>query len=87
MSAVSIFNDVIGYVMCGPSCSHCAVAFRIGRLTIAWSNFDQAFRLTSHEDARLSPANQDRRQLRQLRTPAADVIAVRVAVNRERECL
>jgi len=29
---VSIFNDVIGPVMCGPSSSHCAAALRIGRL-------------------------------------------------------
>jgi L-serine dehydratase len=32
MSAVSIFNDVIGPVMRGPSSSHCAAALRIGRL-------------------------------------------------------
>ncbi len=31
-SAVSIFNDVIGPVMRGPSSSHCAAALRIGRL-------------------------------------------------------
>jgi len=30
--AVSIFNDVIGPVMRGPSSSHCAAALRIGRL-------------------------------------------------------
>src|SRR5512133_2848234 len=29
---VSIFNDVIGPVMRGPSSSHCAAALRIGRL-------------------------------------------------------
>lgn len=29
---VSIFNDVIGPVMRGPSSSHCAAAVRIGRL-------------------------------------------------------
>ena len=29
----SIFNDVIGPVMRGPSSSHCAAALRIGRLT------------------------------------------------------
>ena len=28
---VSIFNDVIGSAMRGPSSSHCAVALRIGR--------------------------------------------------------
>lgn len=32
MSAISIFNDVIGPVMRGPSSSHCAAALRIGRL-------------------------------------------------------
>ncbi|MBK8094524.1 MAG: L-serine ammonia-lyase, iron-sulfur-dependent, subunit alpha [Verrucomicrobiaceae bacterium] len=32
MSFVSIFNDVIGPVMRGPSSSHCAAALRIGRL-------------------------------------------------------
>lgn len=31
-SPVSIFNDVIGPVMRGPSSSHCAAALRIGRL-------------------------------------------------------
>ncbi|HIG28190.1 MAG TPA: serine dehydratase [Verrucomicrobiales bacterium] len=30
---VSIFNDVVGPVMRGPSSSHCAAALRIGRLT------------------------------------------------------
>ncbi|GAG39036.1 unnamed protein product, partial [marine sediment metagenome] len=29
---ISIFNDVIGPVMRGPSSSHCAAALRIGRL-------------------------------------------------------
>lgn len=32
MNEVSIFNDVIGPVMRGPSSSHCAAALRIGRL-------------------------------------------------------
>lgn len=32
MSGISIFNDVIGPVMRGPSSSHCAAALRIGRL-------------------------------------------------------
>ena len=32
MAQVSIFNDVIGPVMRGPSSSHCAAALRIGRL-------------------------------------------------------
>jgi L-serine dehydratase len=32
LSPVSIFNDVIGPVMRGPSSSHCAAALRIGRL-------------------------------------------------------
>ena len=32
MALVSIFNDVIGPVMRGPSSSHCAAALRIGRL-------------------------------------------------------
>jgi L-serine dehydratase len=32
MTAISIFNDVIGPVMRGPSSSHCAAALRIGRL-------------------------------------------------------
>ncbi len=32
MPAISIFNDVIGPVMRGPSSSHCAAALRIGRL-------------------------------------------------------
>ncbi|MFW6375754.1 MAG: L-serine ammonia-lyase, iron-sulfur-dependent, subunit alpha [Thermoplasmatota archaeon] len=34
----SIFNDVIGPVMRGPSSSHCAAAFRIGK--IAWEIMD-----------------------------------------------
>ena len=29
---VSIFNDVVGPVMRGPSSSHCAAALRIGRI-------------------------------------------------------
>ncbi len=32
MSQISIFNDVIGPVMRGPSSSHCAAALRIGRI-------------------------------------------------------
>src|SRR3954452_20736181 len=32
MNTVSIFNDVIGPVMRGPSSSHCEAALRIGRL-------------------------------------------------------
>lgn len=32
--AVSIFNDVVGPVMRGPSSSHCAAALRIGRLAL-----------------------------------------------------
>jgi len=32
MPDTSIFNDVIGPVMRGPSSSHCAAALRIGRL-------------------------------------------------------
>jgi L-serine dehydratase len=32
MNCPSIFNDVIGPVMRGPSSSHCAAALRIGRL-------------------------------------------------------
>ena len=32
MNPVSLFNDVIGPVMRGPSSSHCAAALRIGRL-------------------------------------------------------
>ena len=32
MPLVSIFNDVIGPVMRGPSSSHCAAALRIGRI-------------------------------------------------------
>src|SRR5512135_655035 len=39
---VSIFNDVIGPVMRGPSSSHCAAALRIGRL--ARDLMDGAFR-------------------------------------------
>lgn len=35
MTPVSIFNDVIGPVMRGPSSSHCAAALRIGRLARA----------------------------------------------------
>jgi L-serine dehydratase len=31
---VSIFNDVIGPVMRGPSSSHCAAALRIGRMAL-----------------------------------------------------
>ncbi len=59
MSAVSIFNDVIGPVMRGPSSSHCAAALRIGRLardlmegdiTDVLVEFDRAGSLpTTHE--------------------------------------
>lgn len=59
MSAVSIFNDVIGPVMRGPSSSHCAAALRIGRLardlmdgdiTEVLVEFDRAGSLpTTHE--------------------------------------
>lgn len=40
---VSIFNDVIGPVMRGPSSSHCAAALRIGRLArdLMGSDFDE----------------------------------------------
>lgn len=40
---VSIFNDVIGPVMRGPSSSHCAAALRIGRLArdLAGGEFDE----------------------------------------------
>lgn len=40
---VSIFNDVIGPVMRGPSSSHCAAALRIGRLArdLAGGQFDE----------------------------------------------
>ena len=39
---VSIFNDVIGPVMRGPSSSHCAAALRIGRLArdLMYADFD-----------------------------------------------
>ncbi len=40
MNAVSIFNDVIGPVMRGPSSSHCAAALRIGRLARDLMNGD-----------------------------------------------
>ncbi|BCS32965.1 serine dehydratase [Luteitalea sp. TBR-22] len=59
MNAVSIFNDVIGPVMRGPSSSHCAAALRIGRLardlmegeiTDVLVEFDRAGSLpTTHE--------------------------------------
>lgn len=59
MTAVSIFNDVIGPVMRGPSSSHCAAALRIGRLarelmdcelTEVLVEFDRAGSLpTTHE--------------------------------------
>ncbi|MFZ2281531.1 MAG: hypothetical protein WAW39_27280, partial [Prosthecobacter sp.] len=59
MRAVSIFNDVIGPVMRGPSSSHCAAALRIGRLardlmeeniTDVLVEFDRAGSLpTTHE--------------------------------------
>lgn len=59
MSTVSIFNDVIGPVMRGPSSSHCAAALRIGRLardlmdgriTRVLVEFDRAGSLpTTHE--------------------------------------
>ena len=41
---VSIFNDVIGPVMRGPSSSHCAAALRIGRLArdLMGGQFDHA---------------------------------------------
>ncbi|SEG42706.1 hypothetical protein [Algoriphagus boritolerans] len=32
MNYLSIFNDVIGPVMRGPSSSHCAASLRIGRI-------------------------------------------------------
>jgi L-serine dehydratase len=40
MAAISIFNDVIGPVMRGPSSSHCAAALRIGRLARDLMNGD-----------------------------------------------
>lgn len=59
MAHVSIFNDVIGPVMRGPSSSHCAAALRIGRLardlmdgelTEVLVEFDRAGSLpTTHE--------------------------------------
>lgn len=59
MNSVSIFNDVIGPVMRGPSSSHCAAALRIGRLardlmdgeiTDVLVEFDRAGSLpTTHE--------------------------------------
>lgn len=59
MNCVSIFNDVIGPVMRGPSSSHCAAALRIGRLardlmegqiTDVLVEFDRAGSLpTTHE--------------------------------------
>jgi L-serine dehydratase len=59
MTPVSIFNDVIGPVMRGPSSSHCAAALRIGRLardlmdgeiTEVLVEFDRAGSLpTTHE--------------------------------------
>lgn len=59
MTPVSIFNDVIGPVMRGPSSSHCAAALRIGRLardlmdgeiTDVLVEFDRAGSLpTTHE--------------------------------------
>ncbi|MFN0074926.1 MAG: L-serine ammonia-lyase, iron-sulfur-dependent, subunit alpha [Prosthecobacter sp.] len=59
MNTVSIFNDVIGPVMRGPSSSHCAAALRIGRLardlmdgeiTDVLVEFDRAGSLpTTHE--------------------------------------
>lgn len=59
MNPVSIFNDVIGPVMRGPSSSHCAAALRIGRLardlmdgeiTEVLVEFDRAGSLpTTHE--------------------------------------
>jgi L-serine dehydratase len=42
MTPVSIFNDVIGPVMRGPSSSHCAAALRIGRLARDLMNGDVA---------------------------------------------
>lgn len=60
MPAVSLFNDVIGPVMRGPSSSHCAAALRIGRLardlmggdlTDVLVEFDRAGSLpTTHDD-------------------------------------
>ena len=59
MTPASIFNDVIGPVMRGPSSSHCAAALRIGRLardlmdgdiTEVLTEFDRAGSLpTTHE--------------------------------------
>ena len=43
---VSIFNDVIGPMMRGPSSSHCAAALRIGRLArdLMSADFTVSFR-------------------------------------------
>ena len=52
--AVSIFNDVIGPVMRGPSSSHCAAALRIGRLAIV-SNPCEVFAEVGLDIKRRSP--------------------------------
>jgi L-serine dehydratase len=56
---VSIFNDVIGPVMRGPSSSHCAAALRIGRIARDLMGGDLAEVLVEFDRAGSLPATHD----------------------------
>ena len=57
--AVSIFNDVIGPVMRGPSSSHCAAALRIGRIARDLMDGDVAEVLVEFDRAGSLPTTHD----------------------------
>ncbi|MFO0819709.1 MAG: L-serine ammonia-lyase, iron-sulfur-dependent, subunit alpha [Pirellulales bacterium] len=59
MSTVSIFNDVVGPVMRGPSSSHCAAALRIGRLARALMDNDIAEVLVEFDRSGSLPTTHD----------------------------
>ncbi len=59
MNTVSIFNDVIGPVMRGPSSSHCAAALRIGRLARDLMGGDIAEVLVEFDRAGSLPTTHD----------------------------
>lgn len=59
MSHVSIFNDVIGPIMRGPSSSHCAAALRIGRLARDLTNGDIAEVLVEFDRAGSLPTTHE----------------------------
>ena len=56
---VSLFNDVLGPVMRGPSSSHCAAALRIGRLARDLMNADIADVLVEFDRGGSLPATHD----------------------------